>query len=106
MYFDEVHHARTAFELLAQREPYEWTHPHLAKEVMALGILAFGEDRIVGTEDVSLSGATAFTIMSDGARIFAEPDGSIFVRGRDGASGRLTAALGPPRALAVSDMRL
>ena len=39
MYFDEVYHARTAFELLAQREPYEWTHPHLAKEIMALAIL-------------------------------------------------------------------
>ena len=47
MYFDEVYHARTAFELLAQREPYEWTHPHLAKEIMALGILAFGDDRVV-----------------------------------------------------------
>ena len=50
MYFDEVYHARTAFELLAQREPYEWTHPHLAKEIMALGILAFGEDRVVASE--------------------------------------------------------
>ena len=52
MYFDEVYHARTAFELLAQREPYEWTHPHLAKEIMALGILAFGDDRVVGHESV------------------------------------------------------
>ena len=53
MYFDEVYHARTAFELLAQRDPYEWTHPHLAKEVMALSILAFGDDRIVGHEDAA-----------------------------------------------------
>ncbi len=68
MYFDEVYHARTAFELLAQREPYEWTHPHLAKEIMALGILAFGDDRVAGTERGMP--ATAFAVTNDGLRVY------------------------------------
>ncbi|MEK6225214.1 MAG: phospholipid carrier-dependent glycosyltransferase [Chloroflexota bacterium] len=72
MYFDEVYHARTAFELLAQREPYEWTHPHLAKEIMALGILAFGDDRVVGHEGGSSRGSvTAFAVANDGTRAYA-----------------------------------
>ena len=83
MYFDEVYHARTAFELLAQREPYEWTHPHLAKEVMALGILAFGDDRVVGTESAPTN-VTAFTVTNDGLRIYGLADGTIEVRPRDG----------------------
>ena len=68
MYFDEVYHARTAFELLAQREPYEWTHPHLAKEIMALGILVFGDDRVVGTERGVTAGA--FAVTNDGLRLY------------------------------------
>ncbi|HEY7623816.1 MAG TPA: phospholipid carrier-dependent glycosyltransferase [Candidatus Limnocylindria bacterium] len=78
MYFDEVYHARTAFELLAQREPYEWTHPHLAKEIMALGILAFGDDRVVGHEAGPSRGTvTAFAVANDGTRAYGvtnEPD--------------------------------
>lgn len=82
MYFDEVYHARTAFELLAQRDPYEWTHPHLAKEVMALGILAFGDDRVVGTEPAEPL-AIRFAVANDGTRAFAAP-GQLIIRGRDG----------------------
>jgi predicted membrane-bound dolichyl-phosphate-mannose-protein mannosyltransferase/Gpi18-like mannosyltransferase len=71
MYFDEVYHARTAFELLAQREPYEWTHPHLAKEIMALGILAFGDDRVVGHDPALPQGTpTAFAVANDGSRAY------------------------------------
>ncbi len=87
MYFDEVYHARTAFELLAQREPYEWTHPHLAKEIMALGILAFGDDRIVGTESAPQS-VTAFTVANDGTRAYAH-DGLVELVTRDGAHSTL-----------------
>ncbi len=76
MYFDEVYHARTAFELLAQREPYEWTHPHLAKEIMALGILAFGGDRVVGAETVP-ERTIAFAVGNDGTRAYARADGTI-----------------------------
>ncbi|HUQ42274.1 MAG TPA: phospholipid carrier-dependent glycosyltransferase [Candidatus Limnocylindrales bacterium] len=105
MYFDEVYHARTAFELLAQREPYEWTHPHLAKEIMALGILAFGGDRIVGTE-AGRGGTVAFAVSNDGRRAYASADGAIFVQDRDGRGGPLTRALAPPRALAFDGDRL
>lgn len=82
MYFDEVYHARTAFELLAQRDPYEWTHPHLAKEVMALGILAFADDRVVGSEPAEPL-AFRSAVANDGRRALAGP-GFLVVRSRDG----------------------
>ncbi len=82
MYFDEVYHARTAFELLAERDPYEWTHPHLAKEIMALGILAFGGDRVVGTEPADTA-AVRFAVANDGTRAYAE-SGRFVLRARDG----------------------
>ena len=74
MYFDEVYHARTAFELLAQRDPYEWTHPHLAKELMAVGILAFGDDRVVGHEPPLPGRLSAFAVANDGTRISVRDD--------------------------------
>lgn len=53
MYFDEIYHARTAFEHIHKIEPYEWTHPPLGKVLMAIGVLIFGMApfgyRIVGT---------------------------------------------------------
>ncbi|MBI2324591.1 MAG: phospholipid carrier-dependent glycosyltransferase [Chloroflexi bacterium] len=90
MYFDEVYHARTAMELLAEREPYEWTHPHLAKEIMALGILAFGGDRVEAREDAP-RGATAFAVSGDGKRAYGF-DGYVQVTGR-GVDGTVTAQL-------------
>jgi predicted membrane-bound dolichyl-phosphate-mannose-protein mannosyltransferase len=92
MYFDEVYHARTAMELLAEREPYEWTHPHLAKEVMALGILAFGGDRVEAREDAP-RGATAFAVSNDGMRAYGFAKGRIEIRDR---SGRLQRELSMP----------
>jgi len=88
MYFDEVYHARTAFELLAQRDPYEWTHPHLAKEIMALGILAFGDDRVVGHEDAPRPNVVAFAVGPDGTRAYATSDGDITLRARDASASR------------------
>lgn len=41
-YFDEIYHARTAYEHLLGAEPYENTHPTLGKLIMSLGILLFG----------------------------------------------------------------
>jgi hypothetical protein len=56
MHFDEVYHPRTATEFLQDwrygippLEIYEWTHPHMAKYAMAVGIMAFGEDRVGAT---------------------------------------------------------
>ena len=60
MHFDEVYHARTATEFLQfwrygiSHDIYEWTHPHLAKYVMAAGIVAFGDDRVVAASDVNI----------------------------------------------------
>lgn len=53
MYFDEIYHARTAYEHIHKIEPFEWTHPPLGKIFIAIGILIFGMNpfgwRIIGT---------------------------------------------------------
>lgn len=56
--FDEVYHARTAQEYLKGINPYEWTHPPLAKLMAALGIMAFGMNAF-GWRIVSLLVGTA-----------------------------------------------
>ena len=61
MHFDEVYHPRTATEFLQDwrydlsHDIYEWTHPHLAKYAMALGLMAFGEDRVTATSDLGVA---------------------------------------------------
>lgn len=53
MYFDEIYHGRTAYELLHGLQAYETTHPPLGKLFIAAGIAAFGMNpfgwRITGT---------------------------------------------------------
>ena len=53
MYFDEIYHARTAYEFLNGLYSYENTHPPLGKIFIALGIALFGMNpfgwRIIGT---------------------------------------------------------
>jgi len=53
MYFDELYHARTAYEHLHGVDPYENTHPPLGKVFIMAGIALFGMNtfgwRIVGT---------------------------------------------------------
>ncbi len=41
-YFDEIYHARTAYEHLHRQAPYETTHPPLGKLIMSVGIALFG----------------------------------------------------------------
>lgn len=52
-YFDEIYHARTAYEFIHHMTVYEWTHPPLGKVFISLGIRVFGMNpfgwRIVGT---------------------------------------------------------
>ena len=54
MHFDEVYHARTATEFLQDwrygmpHAIYEYTHPHLAKYAMAVGLVVAGDDRVTG----------------------------------------------------------
>lgn len=42
MYFDEVYHARTAYENINHLKPYEITHPPLGKIILGIGIRLFG----------------------------------------------------------------
>ncbi len=41
-YFDEIYHARTAYEMLNDMSVYEWTHPPLGKILIGVGISLFG----------------------------------------------------------------
>ena len=67
MHFDEVYHARTAIEFLQDwrygipHSIYEFTHPHLAKYSMALGIELLGNNRVVSSTDLGVP-VTAATI--------------------------------------------
>lgn len=53
MYFDEIYHARTAYEFLHGLTAYENTHPPLGKLILSAGIAVFGMNpfgwRIMGT---------------------------------------------------------
>ncbi|MBQ3231331.1 MAG: phospholipid carrier-dependent glycosyltransferase, partial [Clostridia bacterium] len=42
MYFDEIYHARTAYEFLNRLDVLEWSHPHLGKILIMVGIKIFG----------------------------------------------------------------
>ncbi len=52
-YFDEIYHARSAWEYTHGIEAYEWTHPPLGKLIMSVGITLFGMNpfgwRFIGT---------------------------------------------------------
>ncbi len=52
-YFDEIYHARTAYEFIHGMNPYENTHPPLGKVLISIGISLFGMTpfgwRFVGT---------------------------------------------------------
>ena len=45
-YFDEIYHARTAYEHLHGEPTYEYTHPPLGKVLMMVGIELFGIDAV------------------------------------------------------------
>jgi hypothetical protein len=67
MHFDEVYHARTATEFLQDwrygmpHSIYEYTHPHLAKYAMALGIEALGNNQVIGTQELGTTVKAAVT---------------------------------------------
>ena len=58
MHFDEVYHARSAMEWLAdwehgwKRDVYEWTHPMLAKYLIAAGIEVTDPNKAVSSVDL------------------------------------------------------
>lgn len=42
MFFDEIYHGRTAYEIMHNLNVYENTHPYLGKHIIAAGIKVFG----------------------------------------------------------------
>jgi len=78
-YFDEIYHARTAFEHLHRLPPYEWTHPPLGKVIIALGIALFGMNpfgwRIMGV----VFGVLLLPLMFALGRLFLEDRYALFV---------------------------
>ena len=66
-HFDEVYHARSATEWLADwqegwtRDTYEWTHPPLAKYLIAAGIVVADPNKVVGGTDLDAP-ATAIAV--------------------------------------------
>ena len=60
MHFDEVYHARTATEFLQKwrygldHDIYEYTHPHLAKYAMAVGLVLWGGDEVAASSELGV----------------------------------------------------
>ncbi len=77
-YFDEIYHARTAFEHLHRLPPYEWTHPPLGKLIIALGVALFGMNpfgwRIMGVVFGTLLVPSVFAL----ARLFVQKQYALF----------------------------
>ncbi|WP_438317675.1 glycosyltransferase family 39 protein [Candidatus Caldatribacterium sp. SIUC1] len=77
-YFDEIYHARTAFEHLHRLPPYEWTHPPLGKLIIALGVALFGMNpfgwRVMGV----VFGALLVPVVFFLARLFVEERYALF----------------------------
>ena len=61
-HFDEVYHARSAMEWLSDwehgwtRDTYEWTHPMLAKYLIAAGIVAMDPNNVRDTTELGSPG--------------------------------------------------
>ena len=114
-HFDEVYHARSGAEWLANwqngwtRDVYEWTHPMLAKYLIAAGIVAADPNRMVGSSDLdapspALAVAPARSSMGWHRSIaFTAPAGTSTIVARDAETGDEVArweAAGPVASLA------
>ncbi len=115
MHFDEVYHARTATEFLQDwrygmpHDIYEFTHPHLAKYAMAVGIIAAGDDRVTGevslgmpVRDAMVAGRYEDTTLPaghGGDRFYAA--GGDQVRGYDLTTRKLVVTWSVPGAAAI-----
>lgn len=78
MYFDEIYHARTAYEYLYGMYSYENTHPPLGKIFISIGVALFGMNpfgwRIIGTLFGILMVPITYVL---GKRIFKETVGAV-----------------------------
>jgi 4-amino-4-deoxy-L-arabinose transferase-like glycosyltransferase len=94
MHFDEVYHARTATEFLQDwrygipHSIYEYTHPHMAKYLIAEGIEFFGDNQVVASTDLGTSVKAAAierrwaptgedTTARDGDRVYVVGSGDV-----------------------------
>ncbi|HEX2626452.1 MAG TPA: phospholipid carrier-dependent glycosyltransferase, partial [Candidatus Limnocylindrales bacterium] len=118
MHFDEVYHPRTATEFLQDWKYglshyiYEWTHPHMAKYAMAVGLMALGEDRVTGESQLGVAvldaaieprrddSGNAVNGTVDGDRLWVATGSE--VRAYDLASRDLAAQLALPDAVALA----
>ncbi|MGH2488290.1 MAG: phospholipid carrier-dependent glycosyltransferase, partial [Candidatus Limnocylindria bacterium] len=100
MIFDEIYHGRTAMEYLANwkwgwdRDPYEWTHPMLAKYLIAAGIEVANPNQVAGSTELevpatSLAVAPQKTASGWPASVVFSSDGSRTIEARDASSGVL-----------------
>ncbi|HEY8772714.1 MAG TPA: hypothetical protein VIM66_06055, partial [Candidatus Limnocylindria bacterium] len=116
-HFDEVYHARSATEWLADwqegwtRDTYEWTHPPLAKYLIAAGIVLADPNKVVGGTDLTAP-ATAMAVAPQ-RTAQTRPESIVFtsagddrITAREVLSGKQVAswtALGPIASLAYDE---
>ncbi|MGH2401471.1 MAG: hypothetical protein ACRDE6_02065, partial [Candidatus Limnocylindria bacterium] len=98
-HFDEVYHARSAAEWLSNwqndwdRDVYEWTHPMLAKYLIAAGMVVADPNTIVGSSELegpspSIAVAPArSSVGRDRSVAFTAAAGSATIVASDAASG-------------------
>ena len=103
MHFDEVYHARTATEFLQDWEYgmphdiYEYTHPHMAKYLMAVGIMTLGNNRVTGTTELqtNVKAAAVEERWSPGEDPNMRNGDRLYVAGRHATSGFTTSRRRP-----------
>jgi Gpi18-like mannosyltransferase/predicted membrane-bound dolichyl-phosphate-mannose-protein mannosyltransferase len=102
MIFDEIYHARTSSDFLSDwahgwnRDPYEWTHPMLAKYLIAAGIVVADPNRVVGITEVdapvtSLAVVPQRTWLGWPQSVVFTSDGTRLIEARHATSGELLA---------------
>ena len=103
MHFDEQYHARSATEWMADwqegwtRDVYEWTHPMLAKYLIAAGITFADPNRVVETMPLDAPAAALAVAPRRAAQgrlgsvVFAAARGSSEVVARDAIGGAVLA---------------
>jgi predicted membrane-bound dolichyl-phosphate-mannose-protein mannosyltransferase len=111
--FDELYHGRSATEWLAdwqegwKRDTYEWTHPPLAKFLIAGGIVLANPNQLMGTWDASLDSAIGSIVVAPKRTAYGRPASVAFTAGsddrvtaRDAQTGAVLATWSVPGAVA------